>query len=100
MGQAKIRGSQADRAQQAADRATALRPRMIQCNQCQNEINEIIDMDTRGMVGIDGVFSATCPDCNSTTFAFRGKPEAVAKLAIVMNEEMGGNLIAGSQKIT
>lgn len=96
MGQAKQRGSQEGRAKQARERIVALKPSMIVCNSCKNEITEVHIMDTRGMAGIRAVFAGMC-SCGCTTHAMLGDPEAVADLAEAMEATMGEEGILGSQ---
>ncbi|SIR84832.1 hypothetical protein SAMN05880566_12738 [Janthinobacterium sp. TND4EL3] len=96
MGQAKQRGTQEDRAKQAREKIEALKPSMIVCNSCENEITDIHKMDTRGMAGIRAVFAGIC-GCGCTTHAMLGDPDAVAELAVAMEATMGREGILGSQ---
>lgn len=98
MGQAKKRGSQAERTQEAKSRADALKPETIVCNSCQKDITEVFAMDTRGMDGITGAYAGMC-ECGSSTFALSGDPDAVADAAIVLNATMGEEPLVGSQLI-
>lgn len=88
MGQAKQRGSQAERIAQAKARVDAFKPEHIGCNNCQAHITDIQTMDTRGMPGIDAVFAGICPDCGQCTYAMHGDPDAVADLNEAMNAAM------------
>jgi hypothetical protein len=57
MGQAKQRGSQAERVKEAKAKIEALKPATIVCNSCQKDITDIHVMDTRGMTGITAAFA-------------------------------------------
>lgn len=98
MGQAKLRGSVQDRVAHAKSKIDALRPEKLVCNSCKTEFSDFDVMDSKGLHGIDAVFAGICPSCNSTTFAYRGEPEAVADLALAQQEIMGKGRI-GFQKI-
>jgi hypothetical protein len=98
MGQAKLRGRYEDRVAQAKNKIEALRPQSIICNQCNTGFSEFEVMDSRGLEGIDAVFAGICPKCKSTTFAYRGDPDAVAALMVAQQDVMGGGEF-GIQKI-
>lgn len=89
MGQAKLRGSQEDRMSQAKSRIDSLKPKIIICNNCANELIEITTMDTRGMSGIEAVFGAICGSCNHNTWAIKGSPSAAAELSLILEEQSG-----------
>lgn len=97
MGQAKLRGTFQDRAAAAKARLDALRPKVIICNECKGEITEIVDLDAKGVVGIDAAFAGICPTCKSPTYAIKGEPEAVGELMNVMADVMGGAPLVGVQ---
>lgn len=97
MGQAKLRGSLQERVAAAKARIDALRPEVIICNECKGEITEIVDLDAKGVAGIDAAFAGICPACKSSTYAIKGKPEAVAALMDAMSDVMGGDPIVGTQ---
>jgi hypothetical protein len=100
MGQAKQRGTQEQRAQQAKQKIEALKPDHIVCNNCKAEIMDVHVMDTRGIRGIDAAFAGLCPSCNQTTYALKGEPDAIADFAEAMQETMGDDPQIGSQNIT
>jgi hypothetical protein len=89
MGQARKRGTQEERQMQAKARIEALRPTSIVCNHCGKDIHEVQVMDSRGMVGIDGAFAGEC-ECDQSTWAFAGNPDAVAQLVVSVDEKVGG----------
>jgi hypothetical protein len=75
MGQAKKRGTPAERAEQAKARIAAIEtmmPKEIICNHCQAAITDIQIMDSKGMPGIEAVFGGHC-DCGHTTLAIKGE---------------------------
>lgn len=100
MGQAKQRGSQAERIEQAKARMDSLKPEFIVCNNCQTHIKDFHVMNTRGMDGIDGAFGGVCPSCGQSTYAVKGTPDAMADFAEAMDAAMGGEGKAGSQLAT
>jgi hypothetical protein len=99
MGQAKHRGSQAERIRQAKERIEALKPEFIVCNNCQSHIFNVHAMNTSGMDGIDAAFGGVCPSCRQTTYAVKGDPGAIADFSIAMDEAMGSEGKLGSQLI-
>lgn len=98
MGQAKNRGSQVARVEQAKARIEAMKPKTIVCNHCKADITDIRAMDSRGMDGIQGAFAGLC-ECGSTTYAMHGAPEAVADAMEALQIAMGHEGILGSQPI-
>lgn len=98
MGQAKKRGSQADRIEQAKRRIEAMKPEKIVCNNCKAEITDVHVMDSRGMDGIKSAFAGIC-GCGHTTLAMQGDPEAVAAAMVAFQETTGHEGILGSQPI-
>jgi hypothetical protein len=99
MGQAKQRGSQAERIRQAQARIEKLKPDFIICNNCQTHISDMHAMNTRSMDGIDAAFGGVCPSCGQTTYAVKGEPDAIADFSIAMDEAMGVEGRLGAQLI-
>lgn len=97
MGQAKKRGTLEQRLAAAKARIDALRPTAIICNDCKAEITEIETLPTRGMAGIDAAFAGICPNCNASTFAIKGAPEAVEALMLALTDAQGGEVLVGMQ---
>lgn len=97
MGQAKQRGSLQDRIDGAKARIDALRPAFITCNSCQHDIADVVDLNSRGLDGIEAAFAGLCPKCGRSTYAIKGRPEAVAELMVAMEETMGETPLLGSQ---
>jgi hypothetical protein len=89
MGQAKRRGDHSVRVAEALGRIEKYKPVHIVCNNCQANLTEISTMDTRGMSGIDAVFSAYCAACNHNTLAVKGTPEAMATFHTLLTSEKG-----------
>lgn len=100
MGQAKQRGTQADRIARTKAKIEALKPEYIVCNNCQAHINDIHAMDTRGMDGIDVAFAGICPFCGQSTCAVKGTSEAMTDFAIAMDDAMGVEAKVGAQLIS
>ena len=98
MGQAKRRGSLAQRVAAATAHIDVLRPAHIVCNQCQNEISEVVDIDVRKMRGLSAAFAATCSVCQSVTYAMSGNPETVQALMATIADQEGKMPLLGSQK--
>lgn len=98
MGQAKQRGSQAVRVEQAKARTEALKPEKIVCNHCQADITEIQPLDSRGMDGITAIFSGSC-NCGHSTLAVLGDPNAAAEVMMAFQEAMGEKGKIGSQPV-
>lgn len=98
MGQAKKRGSQSDRIEQAKALADKKKPATIICNHCKSGITEIQVLDSRGMDGITGAYAGICA-CGQTTLAMQGDPDAVATAMMAFQETMGHEGILGMQPI-
>jgi hypothetical protein len=96
MGQAKLRGSHAERVELAKARIEALKPTTITCNNCRTGITDIQVMDSRGLAGVRAAYAGMC-QCGHTTFAFQGDPEAVAAAMVVLEKAMEGDAKFGSQ---
>ncbi|PKO87245.1 MAG: hypothetical protein CVU18_11350 [Betaproteobacteria bacterium HGW-Betaproteobacteria-12] len=97
MGQAKKRGTLEQRRQAAKARIDALRPEVIICNQCGGEIQDILDLPTSGMPGIDAAFAGHCQACSSSTYAIKGDPKAVEQLMLAITETTGDVPLLGVQ---
>ena len=55
MGQAKQRGTLAQRVEQAQAKVEATRPEKLVCNHCSADVRQINPVSTRGLRGLDGV---------------------------------------------
>ncbi|KAB2924867.1 MAG: hypothetical protein F9K30_08585 [Dechloromonas sp.] len=97
MGQAKKRGSHEQRVLAAKARTDALRPASIICNDCKSEITEIVDLNIRGMEGIEAAFAGHCHKCNSDTYAVKGQPDSVEALMMALTEANGNEPLLGIQ---
>lgn len=97
MGQAKRRGSREQRISDAKAKSEAMKPDSITCNNCKAEITEITVLDTRNMDGVESAFAGICPECEETTWAVRGDPEAVADVMVALEAYSGGEGKLGYQ---
>lgn len=95
MGQARQRGTLAQRQQAALDRQLALRPKFITCNHCQATLTEMDAVDVSSLPGISAAFEAQCPHCEHATYAIKGEAEAVARLHAQIEQAAGGSSGAG-----
>lgn len=89
MGQAKNRGTLAQRVAGARARLEAMKPAFIVCNQCKTEVTDISLLDSQHLPGIDAVFGGTCPNCESEALAVKGEQAAVARLIGAMGQAAG-----------
>lgn len=87
MGQAKSRGNQAQRIEQAQARDRAKFPASVKCNSCQADLTEIVPMNTRGQPGLWLAGGAICPACDSTTWVLEGEPDVVAATAATLQAQ-------------
>ena len=94
MGQAKNRGTQAERIAQAQAKVEATRPEKLVCNGCNADVTTIHPVSTRGLRGIDAIWVGQC-DCGQTTFAASGEPQAVDAFFFALSENT--ELTLGSQ---
>ena len=76
MGQAKQRGTQAERVAQAHAKLLESRPEKLVCNSCGADVTRINPVSTRGLRGLESIWVGQC-DCGHTTFAASGEPKAV-----------------------
>jgi hypothetical protein len=97
MGQAKSRGSHAERVELAKARIEALKPTIITCNNCKAGITDIQVMDSCGLAGIRAAYAGMC-QCGHTTFALQGEPEDVAAAMVALERAMEGDVKFGSQR--
>lgn len=95
MGQAKLRGSQAERMAQAQAKVEATRPEKLVCNGCGADVTKINPVSTRGLRGIEAIWVGQC-DCGQTTFAASGDPKAVEAFFFALSENT--ELTLGSQQ--
>jgi hypothetical protein len=94
MGQAKNRGSQAERIAQAQAKIAASKPEKLVCNGCGADVTQIHPVDTRGLRGIEAIWVGQC-ECGQTTFAASGEPKAVDAFFFALSEN--SELTLGSQ---
>ncbi len=94
MGQAKNRGSQAERIAEAQTKLAATRPEKLVCNGCGGDVTTINPVSTRGLRGLEAIWVGQC-DCGQTTFAATGEPKAVDAFFFALSENT--ELTLGSQ---
>lgn len=94
MGQAKARGTQAERIAQAQAKIAATRPEKLVCNGCGGDVTDIHPVSTRGLRGIEAIWVGQCA-CGQTTFAASGEPQAVDAFFFALSEN--SELTLGSQ---
>lgn len=85
MGQAKNRGTQAQRIAQAQAKIASTRPEKLVCNGCGGDVTTINPVSTRGLRGIEAIWVGQC-DCGQTTFAASGEPKAVEAFFFALSE--------------
>ena len=95
MGEAKRRGSQVTRKEEAVTILRARFPAFVKCNQCQAELSDINPLDTRGMSGLRLAGIAHCSACEHETFVLDGEPEALAAFQEFMASERGDEVSSG-----
>lgn len=78
---------QAKNISQAKQNLASLRPKKITCNNCQADITELSDMDTKGIKGLTAVFAGRC-NCGHDTFALLGEPEVVKEYSEFLAQNM------------
>ena len=94
MGQAKNRGTLAQRVAQAQEKIEATRPEKLVCNGCSADVTTIHPVDTRGLRGIEAIWVGQC-ECGQTTFAASGEAKAVDAFFFALSENT--ELTLGSQ---
>lgn len=94
MGQAKLRGNQAERIAAAQAKIEATRPEKLVCNGCQADVLAIHPVSTRGLRGVEAIWVGQC-ECGQTTFAASGEPKAVQAFFDALSED--SELTLGSQ---
>lgn len=94
MGEAKRRGSQADRETAAIAALRAMFPASVKCNNCQADLTEIAPMDVRGIPGMRLAGGAHCPSCGHVTWVLDGTPEGLALFRQFLDEEHGAGAVA------
>lgn len=95
MGEAKRRGSQESRKEQAVTALRALFPSTVKCNHCEAELSAIDPLDTHGMPGLHLAGIARCSACEHNTFVLDGEPEALAAFQEYMASEHGDEVYSG-----
>lgn len=94
VGQAKNRGTQAQRVADAQAKIAASKPEKLICNGCQADVLNIHPVSTQGLSGVEAIWVGQC-DCGQTTFAASGEPKAVQAFFDALSED--SELTLGSQ---
>ncbi|AJG25028.1 MULTISPECIES: hypothetical protein [Cupriavidus] len=97
MGEAKQRGSQAERADQARARLEGMRPAQLVCGACKTAFSTFDAIDAPNLRGIDAVFGGQCPSCGNDVLVFKGEPQAVADAMVAWERMMGADTKLGYQ---
>lgn len=100
MGQARQRGTQAQRIAQARAKVEALRPEKLVCGACKTAFSDFDALDTRNMAGIQAAFGGICPSCGETVLAFSGGKDAVANAMLAWQDAMENEGKLGKQSPT
>lgn len=98
MGQAKTRGSQLERIEQAKKIKSELRPEYLVCNECSEQITDFQELDTKNLPGITVAFAGVCT-CGRATFAISGDKAASADMLSSLQEQFGYGSKIGHQPI-
>ena len=98
MGQAKERGTQAERIAQAAAVADKLRPPEMRCNVCHALLNDVSALDIRTLTGIHAGYGAHCSACDQDTWAVRGEPAAVRAFYTALEKSAGMSVHLGTAR--
>lgn len=98
MGQAKIRGSQAQRADAAQARERAKLPASVKCNSCQADLTAITPLDVRNLRGIQVAGAAECEPCGRTTWVLNGNPTDVQNAFAILEDMLGQGLMGSAVK--
>lgn len=77
MGQAKMRGSEQERIDQAQQKVKDLRPSAIECVHCKTSVTELVDLEPPKSAGLTAAFSGVCLHCGLLNYAIFGPAENV-----------------------
>ncbi len=94
MGEAKRRGNQDQRAEQAKNSLRALLPKMVTCNNCKAELTEIEPLDVRGMGGMRAAGAANCKACQHDTWVLDGTSEGIEMFQAFLHEQHGTDAVS------
>jgi hypothetical protein len=94
MGEAKRRGSQAEREASAIAARRALFPASVKCNNCQADLTEITPMDVRGMPGMRLAGGAHCFACQHDTWVLDGTQAGLSLFRQFLDEEHGAGAVS------
>lgn len=99
MGQAKNRGTQAQRVAEAVEKANELRPENLVCGACETRFADFRTINTSGLVGIAAGFKGICPNCGRTVVAYRGDDDAIADVLAPIMVEHQDDAILSDQSV-
>lgn len=94
MGEAKRRGNQVQRTEQAKNSLRALLPNMVTCNHCKAGLTEIEPLDVRGMRGMRAAGAANCKACQHDTWVLDGTPEGIEMFQAFLHEQHGSEAVS------
>jgi hypothetical protein len=100
MGQAKNRGTEAERIAAALRANAHAKPPSITCNGCKAVLPDAERLDTQGLRGIELAFKSHCSACDQDTWAVRGEAPAVKAFYAALEKTLGGKVQLGSAKPT
>jgi len=100
VGQARQRGTQAQRIAQARAKVEALRPEKLVCGACKTAFSDFDALDTRNMARIQAAFGGICPSCGETVLSFSGEKDAVANAMLAWQDAMENEGKLGKQSPT
>jgi RNase P subunit RPR2 len=98
MGEARSRGTQANRAQQAMNSQLAQQAPRLVCNRCQAALADVTAQDVAHLQGIQLAFSAHCATCAQDTWAVRGEAAAVKAFYDALEKLSGERVVMGTAK--
>lgn len=98
MGEAKARGSTADRVAGALTRGAGRQAPVMHCNACQAALPDVSQLDTGALQGIELAFKAHCQACDQDTWAVRGESAAVRAFYAALEKSVGQKVLLGTVK--
>jgi len=94
MGEAKRRGTAAQREAAAVAAQRAKFPASVSCNNCSAALKDINPMDVRGFPGLRLAGAAHCTSCSHDTWVLDGTPEGLALFQQFLEEAHGAGAVA------
>ena len=94
MGEAKRRGSRAEREASAIAALRAQFPDSVKCNNCHAELRDIAPMDVSGIPGMRLAGGAHCSECQHDTWVLDGTQAGLAMFRRFLDEEHGSAAVS------